>query len=390
MIRSMTISNYRSLGEDVHISFEPLTVFVGPNGSGKSNVVDAARFLADAMHMGLSGAITHRHGMGAVRRWSGGHPHNVVITVHADLQRGGRGTYALEIRGASQEEYRIKSEEAVVTTAAGTHRFKVEAGKWIGPTGLRPQVDEQTLALPAVGGDDRFQPLFRELQSISVYAIFPDNLREPQKYSPVKPMDRHGSAWASILKDQPVDTWKPELLAALGKLTGDVEDIKVEAVASYLVVRFKHRSTSRRNPKWFDAAQQSDGTLRVAGILSALLQEPAVPVLVIEEPELTVHPGAIPLIYDFLQQGCGRGQVIVTTHSPELLDRIPPEAVRVVTRVDGATQVAPMDGDQRDRVRAGLLTLGEALRTEGLRPQLPLPFTDAADDSRSPLARGDA
>jgi predicted ATPase len=184
-------------------------------------------------------------------------------------------------------------------------------------------------------------------------------------------MDRHGSNWASVLKDQPKETWKPDLVSALHKLTGDTEDIKVSQAASYLVVQFRHTSPNRKL-KWFDATQESDGTLRVAGIVTALLQEPPVPVLGIEEPELTVHPGAIPLLYDFLKQASRRSQVIVTTHSPELLDLMDPEDVRVVLRGREGTTVALMASGQREAVRGGLLTLGEVLRTEGFQQELPL------------------
>jgi len=372
MIKRLSVSNYRSLGEGVNIDFGDFTALVGPNGSGKSNVVDVLRFVSDAMHMGLSGAITHRHGIGAVRRWSGGHPFNVSIHLDLLLEPGRRASYAFELRGDRAEEYKVKLEEASIWTGNEIVRYRIESGKWIeGPPGLTPPLDDNSLALSIIGGDARFQPLVYALQQIAVYAIFPDTLRAPQKYSPAKPMDRHGSNWASALKDQPRETWRPELITALHKLTGDTEDIRVAQAASYLVVQFRHTSPNKK-PKWFDATQESDGTLRVAGIVTALLQEPPVPVIGIEEPELTVHPGAIPLLYDFLEQASRRSQVIVTTHSPELLDRMKPEDVRVVLRGQEGTTVAPMSAEQRDAVRAGLLTLGEVLRTEGLQQELPL------------------
>src|SRR4029077_10016714 len=245
-------------------------------GSGKSNVMDALRFVSDAMQMGLSGAIAHRHGIGAVRRWSGGHPLNVSLGLDLILDSGVSAHYAFELRGDRAEEYKVKTEEALVRSKSEAFRFRIESGRWVeGPPGLTPPLDEKSLALPIIGGDARFQPLVHALQQISVYAIFPDALREPQKYSPVKPMDSHGSNWASILKDQPQDTWKPELVSALQKLTGDIEDIKVSQAANYLVAQLCHTSPNR-NPKWLDAAQESDGTLRVAGIVTALLQEPPV------------------------------------------------------------------------------------------------------------------
>lgn len=371
MIKQLRISNYRSLGENVQIRLGPFTALVGPNGAGKSNIVDALRFVADAMQMGLSGAITHRHGIGAVRRWSGGHPFNVSIALDLSLD-GATASYSFELRGDSAEEYKVKGEEATVWSGGNLFRFRVENASWVeGPPGLQPLLDDKNLALPVIGGDARFQPLIRALQQISIYAIFPDTLRTPQKYSAVKPMDRHGSNWASILKDQPKSSWKPELITALRKLTGDTEDLRIEQAASYLVVQFRHRSPNLKQ-KWFDATQESDGTLRVAGIVTALLQEPPVPVLGIEEPELTVHPGTIPLLYDFLKEASRRSQVLVTTHSPDLLDLIDAEDVRVIRRGEDGTSVQPMAAHQLQAVRDGLLTLGEVLRTEDLQQELPL------------------
>jgi predicted ATPase len=372
MIERLSVSNYRSLGRDVDLELGSFTALVGPNGSGKSNLVDVLRFVSDCMHMGLSGAITHRSGIGAVRRWQDS-PLLYDTTIGLQLLVNGQRAHYSFVLGGDRSEYRVDEEEASVWSGTEHFQFRVKRGKWVaGPQGLAPSLDETNLALPLIGGDARFQPLVQALQRISVYSIFPDTLRGPQKYSPIKPMDGHGSNWASILKDQPVRSWKPELISALQKLTGDIEDIKVSQAASYLVVQFRHTSKSEKKPKWFDAAQESDGTLRVAGIVTALLQEPPVPVLAIEEPELTVHPGAIPLLYDFLKQASRRSQVLVTTHSPELLDQMEAEDVRVVVRGPKGTTVAPMEASQREAVREGLLTLGDVLRTEGLQPELPL------------------
>ena len=80
-----------------------MTALFGPNGSGKSNVVDVPSFVHDALHMGLSGAITDRGGIDAVRRWSAARPYNVSITLDVELGTGA-GSYAFEITGDRREE----------------------------------------------------------------------------------------------------------------------------------------------------------------------------------------------------------------------------------------------------------------------------------------------
>ena len=363
-ITRIGVSNYRSVGRNQSASLGAMTVFVGPNGSGKSNVVDVLSFVHDAMHMGLSGAITGRGGIDAVRRWSAGRPYNVSITLDFELGSGS-GSYAFEITGDRREEFRVKSETAEVSTDQGPAGFTVERGNWQGPEGLEPRISDTSLALPAVAGDERFGRLFDLISRLAIYSIYPDTLRRPQTYSPDKPMHKHGDNWVSILRDQEPSTWKREVVAGLRRLTGDVRDIKVSKAASYLVAQFRHGGNGQG--KWFDAGQESDGTLRVAGILTALLQDPPLPLVGIEEPELTVHPGALPLLMDYLRQASDRSQVLLTTHSPELLNLVKADEVRVVVRSNSGTRIGGMAEEQRDAVAKGLLRLGELMTTEGLR-----------------------
>ncbi|MBL9107288.1 MAG: AAA family ATPase [Myxococcales bacterium] len=389
-IKRIVVSNYRSLGRDVTIVLDPLTLLVGPNGSGKSNVVDALHFVRDCMEMGLGGAINDRNGIEACRRWNrshGGHPYNVYFHLELALPRGS-ATYEFELTGSNVAEYCIKSEKAVVRDEQEL-TLHVAGGKLLAaPEGLAPAVDDQNLVLPLIGGDLRFRPMLQALRNIAVYSIYPNELRRPQKYSPIKPMAKHGDNWVSILKDQPEATWKPELVAALNKLTGDICDIEIRRAAGYLVVRFRRTIDKKLTnaSKWFEAYQESDGTLRVAGIITALLQEPPVPVIAIEEPELTVHPGAIPLVANFLAQASRRSQVLVTTHSPELLDCVDASAVRVVSRSpERGTSVSYMSASQSEAVKRGLLSLGEVLRLEGFQTEFKYPQEADSAEYDSPV-----
>lgn len=371
MIKTLRASNFRSLGPDVTVRFEPLTVLVGINGSGKSNVVDALQFVSDAMRVGLDGAITDRYGIGAVRRWSGGRPNHLSLAVEVESETL-TGTYGFTLTGDTIEKYRVKSEHVSVSCNNENFSYSIEDGRWLsGPRDLQPRVDPLSLALPLVAGDERFRPLADELRRIATYSIFPDVLRQPQKYDSQKPMKRHGTNWVSILHDQDEASWKPDLLAVLDRLTGDVIDVRVQPVAGFWTVQFKHlRDGTAKREKWFEGVQESDGTLRVAGMMTALLQQPRPSVIALEEPELTVHPGALRLLHEYIHEAATTGQVILTTHSPELLDMLSANEVRVVERREGITSVAPLDEAQREGVRSGLFSLGEMLRAEELQLNL--------------------
>jgi predicted ATPase len=118
--------------------------------------------------------------------------------------------------------------------------------------------------------------------------------------------------------------------------------------------------------------QESDGTLRLVAIVTALYEEPSARLLLaIEEPELTVHPEALAVLVDLLLERSATGQVIVTTHSPDLLNRLPAEVLRVVEWERGETKIGPLEPDQRSVIEEKYFKMGDLLRLEGLRRELP-------------------
>jgi len=361
MIQEFAVSNYRSLAPNIRIRPGRLSILIGPNGAGKSNVLDALSFVRDAVMQGLPAAITHRGGIDNVRRRSDGHPYNVHVELQLTLASG-PASYAFVITGDRLEEYRVKSETAVVSGPEGKHEFRRNGTDWSGPEGLAPRMDDQSLALTALGGARQFKQLVDFLSGITVYSIFPDKLRVPQRFDSARPMKRHGDNWVSILRELVrQEDAKNDLVAGLHKLTGDIEDVRVTSAAGHLIAEFRHKVKARKGKRWFDAAQQSDGTLRVAGLLTALLQTPRLPVIGVEEPELTVHPGVLPMLYDYLQQAGEVSQVLVTTHSPILLDVVDcdRDVILVVKRIEGKTDVRKVTEAQLEPVRKSLLRLGD-------------------------------
>ena len=131
----------------------------------------------------------------------------------------------------------------------------------------------------------------------------------------------------------------------------------------------------------------SDGTLRVLGMLVALFQDlgdrdrKQDPRLIgIEEPEYAVHPDALELLGDILTHAAEHAQVVVTSHSTDLLDRsdIAEESIFTASAEDGETRIGSMSEGTRSVLRERLSTPGELMRMNQLhltstmvKPELP-------------------
>jgi predicted ATPase len=118
----------------------------------------------------------------------------------------------------------------------------------------------------------------------------------------------------------------------------------------------------------------SDGTLRALGTLIAVNQLARrigpVSLVGIEEPETALHPAAAGALMDALREAASHTQVLVTSHSPELLDQVNLETdtLLAVFSRDGNTGIAPIDLASRTVIRNHLYTPGELLRLDQLAP----------------------
>ncbi|MFZ4814067.1 MAG: AAA family ATPase, partial [Phototrophicaceae bacterium] len=116
----------------------------------------------------------------------------------------------------------------------------------------------------------------------------------------------------------------------------------------------------------FDLASESDGTLRVLGILTALYQTPALPLMGFEELEMMVHPKALATLAEVIVEASTRGQVIVTTHSPDLISQFDPRTLRLVKMGENGTEIAPISAWNIEAVNDELFSTGDLLRIRAL------------------------
>jgi predicted ATPase len=119
----------------------------------------------------------------------------------------------------------------------------------------------------------------------------------------------------------------------------------------------------------------SHGTIRALALLVAVFAEVHADITTtrlvgIEEPELGLHPAASGTVRDALEEASESTQIIVTSHSPDLLDSnaIDPNNIRAVTMDHGATRIGPLDDISLSVLRDRLFTAGELLRLNQLTP----------------------
>ncbi|ODU58566.1 MAG: ATPase [Comamonadaceae bacterium SCN 68-20] len=395
------IRHYKSLS-DVVVDLHPqVTVLVGPNAVGKTNYVDALRFLRDAARDGIDHAIVSRGGMMRVRQYSTtGRPPNIGFAIDAlqsfDESPDEPVNYALDIGSVSGGNYKIEREEANSyredwvparepdesdETALFYEGFVRDKAGYVIKKGQRSKdrisIGEQDrLALGALIGDHEFRSLGAHMHNYicqwKFAALYPNTLRLLTTPDTDVMLREDGSNWASVIRSAKRTARGKRMLDRINEMMRvvlpDFLDVTVSTAGSYLVPTFRFQGESKAIRE-FDAVQLSDGTLRIFGILLSLYQSPAPSLIVIEEPEQTVHPAVLSMLAEAFQEVSELTQIIVTTHSPQLIEHFTPENIRIVTMHDGVTQIAPIKASQREAVQRGLMTLGEFMSAEGLLPE---------------------
>ena len=368
MLRCLTLQRFRSL-RSATVAFDNPTFLVGQNGAGKSNIVDALSLLADAMTSPLAAVLDRRGGVGAVghRSTARGRGADVGLRVEVEGLAGVReAVYAFGIRPTKGFGYKVRREQCLCVAEDGTRSWFDRDGTSLRSTiETRPALTPNALALPLVAGDQRFAPVAQFLADIQPYRIDPRMLRELQDPDAGVRLRSDGGNAASVLRQLDEDT-RQHVQAFLQAVVPGAVEVKSERLQNKLSLKFTQRGEEAALK--FGPHSMSDGTLRTLGLLVAVHQPKPPSVLIVEEPEATIHPGALGVVLDVLRHAARSTQTVVTTHSPDVLEArwIRDCHLRIVSWEDGATRVAPVSDATRSALRERLMDAGELLRGNAL------------------------
>jgi len=371
------LKNYKSVAACC-VELRPLTILVGRNGAGKSNFLDGLRFVVDGLQTTLDHAIKSRGGLDAVRRKSTGHPRNFSIALDVSLPDVTRAIYEFEIAARGKGSFVVKQEKAVIHDSSGrtTAKYVVQEGELVGESRVMPPAVRDRLYLVTASSFDEFRPLYDALKSMGFYNLNPDAMKELQSPDAGELLHRDGSNIASVIGRLSQD--EPKVLRRiqeyLTKIVPDISSVARETLGPKETLEFRQLVKGSESPWKFYASNVSDGTLRALGALIAVKQladrEHPVSLVGIEEPETALHPAAAGALMDALREGSQRTQIVITSHSPDMLERIDPDtdALFAVQSRFGETIVAPPEGAAIESIRNHLYDAGELLRMDHLTP----------------------
>ncbi|MCD6496760.1 MAG: AAA family ATPase [Deltaproteobacteria bacterium] len=360
-VKTLHIRNYRAL-RDVRLEkLTPLTVLVGPNGSGKSTVFDVFAFLSECFNESLKKAWDRRGRFKELRsRDSDGpivielqyreRPGTPLITYHLEIDETSRGPVV------KHEFLRWKR------THPGTpFRFlDYRLGKGQVITGEQPEAEDKRIEKPLSGPDvlavntlgqlgenPRVIALRNFITSWHLSYLSADAARGRPEAGAEERLSATGDNLPNVIQylgDQYPERLK-QIFDALRRRIPRIEKVSSKRLDDgSLLLQVKDGPFSSPILARF----ASDGTLKMMAYLT-LLYDPDPPQLIgIEEPENYLHPKLLSELAEECDLASERTQLIVTTHSPFIIDRLKPEQVRVLYRANNgytqAKRVADMPG----------------------------------------------
>jgi len=327
------IHGYKSIA-DCDLELGPLNVLVGPNGAGKSNFISALGLLGAMVNGNLR--LTVNLAGGASTLLHGGLKRTEMLRLRTYFDRNG---YEAHLLPGARDDL-IFEREICYDSAPG---YKEPYHAVIGSGHLESNLREASL--------DRAVPRYC-LVAMESWRVFHFHDTSPQAGAKQK---------QPIADDVALRSDAANLAPFLHRLQlAHPDDYARICDSVRLVAPFFEDfrlSPDRTNPEriqlewkqvgsdaYFNAHSLSDGTLRFM-CLSALLLQPDPPsVIIIDEPELGLHPYAITQLAEMFRSTSVSRQLIVSTQSVTLLNQLDPESIVITELHDGASTFARLDG----------------------------------------------
>ncbi len=371
MITRIQVQNYLSLRNvDLKLNRKN-NVFVGPNMAGKSNLIDCFKFLTQIVTNGLQKAFLDRGGFSEVI-WKGEHTNRISLQLRAENDDGNEiYDYGITVLGSATGTIAVEQERLVVTadnqaiTLIDLNNGQGTITHRDGSTAFAPPgPGRSALEFNVPGWIGTEVQTF--LSSWRFYRFLPALMKQPNAATNQTFLTENGdnfSSWLLTLRINHLEEFRM-LEQAATDIFPDLEAILTPL--TQFITSASSREKHLHHP--IPLQRMSDGEILFLAWLSLIFapENLGSPFLCAEEPENHLHPRLLETLVGLLQQrqngfGHQASQVIVTTHSPYLIDRFNLDDLIVVEKRDGATRYTrPASKEHlRELLKRGELGLGE-------------------------------
>ena len=393
----VVLKDFRSIAScDVRLG--QLTFLVGLNGAGKSNFIDALRLCRDALRNPLDQAFASRaSNLQTITHWDPTGRPGFGLRLELTLPFFGPAHYAFWIGPQSPRGFEVTDEECSIgeltpQVASGLPsaepkqfwHFRVRQGVVTEVSSSKPTpvcfdsgIGTDRLYLPIASGARPFREVYEPLVNMEFYSPDPEAMKiDLDTSGPADVLDPNGSNIASVFdrisRDHPEAASR--IVDYMRRIVPGLHAIKPETFKTYKLLSFEQESAGPATRSGL-ASSMSDGTLRALAVVVSLFQrsggQARPSMIAIEEPETGLYPAAAGILLDALREGQELGQIIISSHSPDLLDNleIASECILALDASAGATEIAPLDDVGRSTLQDRLYTAGELLRMDQLKPR---------------------
>lgn len=323
-LEKLTIKGFKSI-RDQTLELERLNVFIGGNGVGKSNLIGAFRFLHEVINQRLAKYVATRGGADSILHF--GRKRTPRMEFFLEFGEGATSnSYSLLIDGAEDSSLVIANEISYYHERQKyPHPYSNIVSGYTKESKLR---DNGHISAKQVSKDLDTYRVYHfhdtsETAAAKGVCDLEDNLV-------LRPQAENLAAFLYYLQEKHPDHFSL------------IEDT-VSQIAPFFdgfVLKPSRLNESKIRLEWkesghdgyFNATSLSDGTLRFICLATLLLQPDLPAVVLLDEPELGLHPAAVALLADLLSAASERTQVIVGTQSVTLINHLTPEQVWTVNR----------------------------------------------------------
>jgi predicted ATPase len=336
----LTIRGFKSIKSLENFKLGKLNVMIGGNGAGKSNFVDLFRMLRAMVDENFA-SFVEEHGGADDFLFNGP---KKTRTIEAEFSFGDN-SYRFELKPTASESFLIKVE---------MERYREQNWRIIGKgkreSNITTNKDERSVFYPGSHGVGYY--IHQAISNWVVYHFHDTSENAPMRRSEItadnmrlRPDASNIAPFLLKLRDDEPRCYD-EVIGAIRLVTPFFNDfiLKPRKNGEKELVNLSWKQKGSDYP--MQPYHFSDGTMRFICLTTALLQPDPPSTLVIDEPELGLHPYAIEILTELIQASSGRTQIIVSTQSPPLIDNFSPEDIIVVSREKGASTFKRLDAKE--------------------------------------------